>query len=186
MKLRLIAGTINHRPPEAGWLNVHLDVSPRPLHLSIPDADPPVGILVLPDVVADLAATEFRHALHDGMFDEVRLHHVLEHVARARAAAALANLRWCLRAGGILDVEVPDFDRVARAWLADDLTDPELEQWVYGEELGVHEPGDSHRSAWTERILREHLEAAGFRAGAREQTGLALRFRAIAEGQSGG
>lgn len=47
--------------------------------------------------------------------DEVRLHHVFEHFSRAQACAMLAAWNSWLKPGGIVHIEVPDFDRTARA-----------------------------------------------------------------------
>lgn len=171
MKARLIAGTINVYEAEPGWTNVHLDISPRPIWLGA------LSLAVLPDVVCDIADADQVHAtFREGMFDEVRMHHVLEHVPRKAATAALANVAWLLGDGGVLDLEVPDMLRVVKAWLDDDLDDAGMEQWVYGEQLAHHEPGDSHRAGWTETALRAALLEAGFKVRAREETGLALRF----------
>jgi predicted SAM-dependent methyltransferase len=49
--------------------------------------------------------------------DEVRLHHVFEHFPRPTAIALAASWRSWLRPGGILHVEVPDFERTARSVL---------------------------------------------------------------------
>lgn len=47
--------------------------------------------------------------------EEIRLHHVFEHFQRAEALALLAAWRSWLIPGGILRIEVPDFDRTAKA-----------------------------------------------------------------------
>lgn len=44
---------------------------------------------------------------------EIRLHHVFEHFPRARALALLVCWREWLKAGGILHIESPDFERTA-------------------------------------------------------------------------
>jgi hypothetical protein len=52
--------------------------------------------------------------------DEVRLHHVFEHFERFRACAYLASWNSWLRAGGIVHIEVPDFETTIRenfTWL---------------------------------------------------------------------
>lgn len=182
MKLCLVAGTINRYHPadlfpqaEPGeWHVINADISPRVIH------DAKARIFVQPDVVVDIADTDAVRAAfrHEGMFEYVRLHHVLEHIPRVLGALALENIAWLLADRGVLDVEVPDVLRVVRAWLEDDgeLDDAGLEQWLYGEQLANHEPGDSHRAAYTESVLRRMLEEAGFHVGSREETGLALRL----------
>ncbi len=42
--------------------------------------------------------------------DEIRLHHVFEHFERMSACAFLASWNSWLKVGGILDIEVPDFE----------------------------------------------------------------------------
>lgn len=167
MKYRLIAGTINQYQPEEGFTNIHMDISPRGIWLG------DLKFAVLPDVIGNIAnMPDFR----DEMFDAVRLHHVLEHLDYDSAISALHETWRVLKPGGILDIEVPDFDRVVRAWIAGELDDKGLQQWVYGEQLKNHEPGDSHRWGWWETPLRRELQIAGFEVGEREETGLALRF----------
>lgn len=46
--------------------------------------------------------------------DEIRLHHVFEHFHRSVALALVASWQSWLRPGGILRIEVPDFERTAR------------------------------------------------------------------------
>ena len=47
--------------------------------------------------------------------DEVRLHHVFEHFTRSASCALLASWNSWLKPDGILHIEVPDFERTARA-----------------------------------------------------------------------
>lgn len=170
MKKRLYTGSINARPDEDGWRNYVLDVSPRPVW------DRDLSMAVLPDFVGDIAAlVDFR----DATFDEIVAHHVLEHLSLPRALAALAELNRVLVDGGTLDLEVPDIARVCKAWLHDELDHPGLIQWLYGEQLPQHEPGDSHRYGWTEQLLAAALAEARFEAGAPIDAGLACRFRAV-------
>jgi predicted SAM-dependent methyltransferase len=170
VKLRLIAGTINHWPDDGEWHNVTLDVSNRGVW------DRELDMPLQPDFVGDIASLpQFR----DDTFNEVRLHHVLEHLAPARGELALAELHRILKSGGVLDIEVPDLDKIAAAYTAGELDHAGVSQWLLGEQLANHESGDSHRSLWTESILSAALEAAGFAVGDPEETGLATRFRAV-------
>lgn len=170
MKHRLIAGTINHWPDTEEWQNWSLDVSPRPVWSS------DLSIAVLPNFVADIAGglPEFR----SGMFDEIRCHHVLEHLTYRGAADAVLTFFRILRPDGVLDVEVPDFERISAAFAAGDLDWDGLQQWLHGEQLPQHQAGDSHRTSWTEPELRTVITRAGFDLGHREESGLALRIRA--------
>ena len=58
-----------------------------------------------PDVLCDGRALPFR----DGSFDELRAHHVLEHIPREALISVMNECHRALHAGGILDVEVPIF-----------------------------------------------------------------------------
>lgn len=168
MKHRLIAGTINHWPDGDGWQNWTLDVSDRPVWSS------DLSMAVAPDFVADLTGglPDFR----DEMFDEVRVHHVLEHLSFDGTRAAAGAIWRILRPLGTLDVEVPDLDGIAQAYVAGELDFDGAQQWLYGEQLPNHLPGDSHRVAWTEAELRRVLTDAEFVVGPRLAEGLAIRF----------
>lgn len=172
MKVRLIAGTINHHQDDDEWHNIHLDVSERGIHSLVGGK----GRFVPPDVVANLA--DGLPMFEKNHFDEVRLNHVLEHMSLEANHRALTAVFRVLKQGGIADIEVPDIDAVCRAWVAGEYTPDALQQWIYGEELKYHEPGDSHRYGfWSER-LQEILEATGFKVDACENVGLALRAMA--------
>lgn len=179
MKLRLIAGTINRYDPEPGWRNVHADISARPIH------DGVANIFVQPDVYVDLSDRDaIVTAFHGSMFDEIRMHHVLEHIPRepgagdsGSAARALENVYWLLRPGGILDIEVPDIDKVLTAWHDDELGIQGMEQWLYGERLGSS--ADAHRSIWNRTLLTVALEDVGFDEGLDDlSSGYSTRFTA--------
>lgn len=170
VKHRLVAGTINHWPDDDEWRNWHLDVENRGIWSE------ELVCTVQPDFVADIAQLPI---FRDEMFDEVRAHHVLEHLPRSRGVLALAEFHRVLVDGGVLDVEVPDVARVLDAYGAGELDHPGLAQWLYGEELAEHTAGDSHRYPWTELVLFDALEDADFDPGDPLETGLAVRFRAV-------
>lgn len=170
MKMRLIAGTINDWPDDGEWRNFTLDVSPR----GIWNHD--LAMAVQPDFVADITnLVEFR----EDTFDEVRLHHVLEHLSGAQGRVALGELHRVLKPGATLDVEVPDLDRVCSAYVTEEISADDARQWLLGEQLANHEDSDTHRCLWTDGELRAALVDAGFAMGEREETGLALRFVAV-------
>lgn len=68
---------------------------------------------VMDKVVADVQADLTTLRYDAGTIDEVRLHHVFEHFSRPVACALLANWSNWLKPGGILHIEVPDFNRTA-------------------------------------------------------------------------
>lgn len=167
MKKRLIVGVINRYYAEEGWQNWHLDVSDRGIW------DPEIEMTVYPDFVGDVADLA---AFRDETFDEVRAHHVLEHLTIRDVESAAEGVYRILVPGGVFDVEVPDVSRVATAINDGGLERDEWNQWLYGEALVNHEPGDTHRSGWTYETLRAVLADFGFGVGNREESGLALRL----------
>lgn len=166
-RLKLVAGSINGWADEDGWRIYVLDVSGR----GVWDRD--LEMVVQPDFIADIAhLPQFR----DETFHEIRLHHVLEHLPPGEAMLALMELHRILKPAGVLDIEVPDVLRVATAFANGELDHAGYSQWTLGEQLENHQPSDSHRSAWTETVLRDALGATRFVVGPREESGLALRF----------
>lgn len=163
MFYRLIAGTINHYEAEEGWENVHLDITNDGIW------HPGLEMFVQPEFCLDIAETSFR----PGTFDEVRLHHVLEHMGRDRGLMALREIHRILVPDGQLDIEVPDMGRIVDAWHSKQHTEQDLQQWIYGEDLG--HAADFHRYGWSEEALYEALEP-WFEIIEKPDTGLAVRF----------
>lgn len=60
--------------------------------------------------VADEFHNLFELTYKAGTIDEVRLHHVFEHFERTSACAFMAAWNSWLKMGGILHIEVPDFE----------------------------------------------------------------------------
>jgi SAM-dependent methyltransferase len=168
VKHRLVAGTINHWPEsEDGWRTWTLDVSDRGIW------DRELNMSVRPHFVmsvADLA--DFRA----DTFDEIRCHHVLEHVRLDEAEQAVRGFWRILKPGGILDVETPDVLRVIDAWNRDELDLAGLNQWLYGEHLANHEAGDTHKTGWSKGSLWNLLAAAGFELVEQPDAGYAVRY----------
>ena len=168
-KVRLIAGTINRHPDTEEWRNVHLDIEAREIY------DLGLRIPVMPDVIADIA--EPLAMFEADYFDEVRCHHVLEHLSLDRAGLAFHNIFRVLKPGGVFDVETPDMGRIAHSWLYGPYGQRELQQWIHGEDLcGAHDP---HRSSWNRQMLCEGLWAHGFEILDQPETGLAVRLIAV-------
>lgn len=171
MKRRLIAGTINYYEPEPGWQNVHLDKSERLLYRKGAPNLPP-------EIVCDL--TELV-AAEPEVYDEIRCWQVLEHLRPADATVALAGFNRVLRPGGVLDLEVPDLDGIARAWGGGEFTHDELLMAIYGDQAEMPDAElNQHRWGWTaERLSRALAEAGLVCAEGNIGEGLQLRYRAV-------
>lgn len=166
---RLIAGCINRYPAEEGWENVHLDRSDRPLYAA-------QGFGAPAEVIADLAGLP----LPDQDFDEVRCWQTLEHLTPTKARQAVSEIHRVLKPGGTFDVEVPDVDRICRAWVEGTHDRHGLLRAIYGDDyLMPDDHLNAHRWGYTEDSLRDLLADAGFDVGENYGEGVQLRFRAV-------
>ncbi|HLG02843.1 MAG TPA: hypothetical protein VI731_04570 [Bacteroidia bacterium] len=79
------------------------------VNIDYPATEHTVMDKVVADVQTDLLTLRYAAA----SINEVRLHHVFEHFSRPVACALLTNWHSWLKPGGILRIEVPDFNRTA-------------------------------------------------------------------------
>lgn len=94
--------------------------------------------------------------------DEVRLHHVFEHFPRPQAAALVASWHSWLKRGGILRIEVPDFDATA-ALVLDPDTPVRDRRVAIRHIFGSNEASwATHYDGWGESRLCELVDAFGF------------------------
>lgn len=95
--------------------------------------------------------------------DEVRLHHVFEHFSRPVACALLASWFSWLKPGGLLHIEVPDFQRTARIILNAFSSIPKkavAERHLFGS----HEADWAvHCEGYTPSMLKKMVETFGFK-----------------------
>ena len=94
-------------------------------------------------------------AFADGSVDEVRASHVLEHFSHRLTGAVLAEWVRVLKPGGLLKIAVPNFEWIARAYLAGESVD------VQGFTMGSHSHADDHHGAIFDeeeltRAMRKH------------------------------
>ena len=154
-----------------------------------------------PGVVTDVDPTALPYP--DGTVCEVLAEHVFEHFTFAEEAAVWQEMARVLRRGGLLTIEVPDFEWVCQTFLAaqDDwrafyrVGDPDhyagcgraldqrwgiLQTMFFGNQNGR---GQFHRSAYTEGKLRALATRLGFAEIAVERLfnkgGQALRARIV-------
>lgn len=120
------------------------------------------------DVVADAAKPLPFEPL---TFDLVYASHILEHIAWTETVRVLADWRRVLRHGGRIEIWVPDFEKIVKAYFAgkpgDDFRrfnpDGDLMTWVNGK-LFFYGPdgGNGHRACFDEAHLERCLRAAGY------------------------
>jgi predicted SAM-dependent methyltransferase len=101
--------------------------------------------------------------------DEIRLHHVFEHFSRAQTCALLAAWNSWLINEGRLRIEVPDFEKTARAVLR--VFASQKSQFVGLRHIfGSQEaPWAMHFEGYTKRRMKHLLELFGFQVIAVQQ-----------------
>ena len=97
-----------------------------------------------------------------GTVDEIRTVQVLEHVSMRDTARVLAHWRDALRPGGLLHVDVPDFEETARRLLAQ--PDEASKDWYYRLIYGSQKNAYAyHKNGFSPARLERLLREAGFR-----------------------
>lgn len=94
--------------------------------------------------------------------DEIRASHVLEHFPHGQTQEILKHWVSKLKLGGILKLAVPDFQKIARAYVdhldGKNLCPGNLEGYLMG---GQTDEYDYHKALFDEPGLRKMMEAAG-------------------------
>lgn len=136
------------------WREIRLDLDPS----------------VAPDVVASI--TDMR-PIADCAVDAVWSSHNLEHLSAHEVPIALAEFLRVLKPAGVALITLPDLQQVAEFIVADKLEDVAYDSpagpitpldCVYGlgRAIASGHPLMAHRTGFTEKTLRKHLERAGF------------------------
>lgn len=113
--------------------------------------------------VADKYADLKKMRYSGGTVDEIRLHHVFEHFIRAEALALVASWNSWLKQGGILRIEVPDFEKTAKVVLSR-FSRKQQRRSAIRHIFGSNEAHWAvHYEGWYEENLRDALEVMGFR-----------------------
>ena len=112
--------------------------------------------------------TKLRYKLKS--IEEVRLHHVFEHFPRHVALALVASWHTWLKRGGVVHIEVPDFDESAKLVL--DSNQPLRDRDVALRHIfGSNEaPWAVHYEGWSADRLQEALELFGFKIISSDKT----------------
>lgn len=116
-----------------------------------------VGLQADHDVVCDVRAIP----LPDDYADEAVAIHVLEHLERWDAPAALLEWRRVLKPGGLLVLELPDLIKCCKNILG--LADEQEGLLGLWGDPRHREPLMMHRWGWTVREVADELRSAGFR-----------------------
>ncbi|MBA4319037.1 MAG: hypothetical protein C0412_11620 [Flavobacterium sp.] len=94
--------------------------------------------------------------------NEIRLHHVFEHFWRSTAVGLLAGWWSWLEPGGLLHIEVPDFDRTSFAVL-NPFNSPKRKMVGLRHIFGSQEAGwANHYEGWSSERLGTLLKGFGF------------------------
>ena len=94
--------------------------------------------------------------------DEIRSVQVLEHMGMKEAPRVLAHWREVLKPGGVVHVDVPDFEETARQLLAQ--PDEPSKDWYYRLVFGSQKNAFAfHKNGFSPKRLEWLLREAGFR-----------------------
>jgi predicted SAM-dependent methyltransferase len=128
------------------------------INIDFPPSEHPVQINAIADVFADILS--LHHPANS--VDEVRLHHVFEHFSRPTACALIASWWTWLKPGGVLHIEVPDFNRTA--WVVLNPVTAEKERYVALRHIfGSQEAGWAvHQEGWSSVRLTRLIKSMGF------------------------
>jgi len=107
-----------------------------------------------------------------GIYDLVYMSHILEHVPWFDTVATLREVHRILRPGGEVEIWVPDFEKIVKAYLNKKPGDSwfkfnsnkDFMTWINGR-LFTYGPGEEnwHRATFDEVYLKQRLKEAGFR-----------------------
>ncbi len=144
-------------------MKLHLGCGQRYLqgynNIDFPSSSHSVQEKSVADLQADILSLRFAHQ----SIEEIRLHHVYEHFPRPVASALLVSWFSWLEPGGVLHIEVPDFQKTARRILNPFVT---FKKKAVAERhlFGSHEAGWAvHCEGYTPETLKKMLEYFGFK-----------------------
>lgn len=92
----------------------------------------------------------------DGSVDEIRASHVLEHFATAEVPQVVKHWAGKLKPGGVMKIAVPDFEWIAKSYIAGD--DAPIEGYTLG---GQTDADDFHRALFDRATLIDLFRDAG-------------------------
>ncbi len=120
-----------------GWVNIDLDAT------------------FLPDVQAEALALPFKA----GVFDNVCMSHVIEHLPYRTLPAVLSGVYRVMRPGGVFILETPDIEGSFEAFLQGDVHERKrMLSFIFGLDM----PGMKHEMLLPGALLQMETETAGF------------------------
>jgi predicted SAM-dependent methyltransferase len=130
-----------------GYLNIDFPQEEHNVMTSVADAEA--------DIVKDLNFPRFS-------VDEIRSHHMFEHLSRIIALAQLVKWHYWLKVDGILIIETPDFMRSVKQ-LADELTDYQQKMAIVRHLTGDQAaPWGFHTDQWWNERFETTLSCLSF------------------------
>ena len=109
----------------------------------------------------DVVGVGSRLPFRSNAFDEIKLYGVFEHFGYFESLQCLAEFLRCLQSGGLLWLDVPNFDWFVEAYRQ--LPSGRTLSWVMHAIFGGQDdPGQFHKWGWTESTLPIVLQEAGF------------------------
>jgi predicted SAM-dependent methyltransferase len=90
--------------------------------------------------------------------DEIRASHILEHFGKNEVPHVLKNWVDKLRPGGVLKIAVPDFDKIALAYVKQEKQQHSPDSYILG---GQTDENDFHKSMYNKTILTKYFELCG-------------------------
>jgi predicted SAM-dependent methyltransferase len=110
------------------------------------------------DKLADLTKLKYKK----GTIEEIRLHHVFEHFPRAQAIALIASWNSWLKPGGLLRIEVPDFEENAKIVLSFRTSEAQKMKTLRHIFGSQEAPWANHYYGWSKSNLLSLVTAFGF------------------------
>lgn len=134
------------------------------LHIGCGDIDSPgfINIDARRQPHVHIVTTNLRRLgmIPDDTADLIYMSHVLEHVSHRDVVSTLREMRRILKAGGVLRISVPDFDRIIDIYRATERSIAAIEGPLMG---GQDYPFNFHYAAFNDSHLRNMMLNSGFR-----------------------
>lgn len=112
----------------------------------------------LNDIQVVCDALELKHHVK-GRCAGLTANHILEHFSYRNTVDVLENWKALILPGGSIHIEVPNLSWQTRAHAKGEIDDKQVVNYMYGDQ---DYDGNYHYAAFTESLLREALDEAGF------------------------